>query len=116
MLGSQLSVLAKARGLRQSELASSAGISSVTLSRFFNNKVSVNSETLNTLLGLLGIDLSSHIEERIEECTFNRSNVIPMHIKTILQQLDDLNDENKDTILRYIEWFAEQNRPRRALR
>lgn len=61
----KLAILAKSKGISQSELAEQIDISRVSINRFFKGKSSIRTKDLIQLLRVLDIDLEEVIEQQL---------------------------------------------------
>lgn len=62
----KLAILAKSKGISQSELAEQIDISRVSVNRFFKGKSSIRTKDLIQLLRVLDVDLEEVIEQKLE--------------------------------------------------
>lgn len=126
MLGERLKRLRLARGMHQSDLAASSGVSTATISKIENNLISPTLLTLEALAKALGVSVRSLISDEGDAAreddyeAFVRQHLpnTPAPLaRTFMENLDRLETEAQEEvirIMRLLDRARPKPRPRRG--
>jgi len=107
----KLSILAKSKGISQSDLAQQIDISRVSVNRFFKGKSSIRTRDLIQLLKVLDIDLEELIESKLESKLSKQE--VPSQVSTqsqvyedLISVIENLDSQARSNVFEQVIWWG----------
>ena len=104
-IGPKLSVIAKAKGFTQKELAEKCGISRLAVQRFFKGHTELKCRDCLNLMGLLGFNVEEQINNSMESPENTANLTRETDISILIKQL---NPQVQKVLIEQILWWAQQ--------
>jgi transcriptional regulator with XRE-family HTH domain len=108
----KLAILAKSKGISQSELAERIDISRVSINRFFKGKSSIRTKDLIQLLQVLDIDLEEVIEQQLNSKLRGQSPQIAepqghsQVYEDLISVIDNLDSQARSNVFEQVIWWG----------
>ena len=109
-IGPKLSMIAKAKGLTQSEIAKKCNISRLSVHRFFNGRTELKASDLMSVLRVLDIPVDEEIDQSLESpmlsgALLSKNFSDPVY-RDVCVILDSMSHQIRNSLLEQISWWG----------
>lgn len=108
-LGKRLGVLAKAKELKQTDLAAKIGLSLSQVNRFFSGQTEIKGDKLVLLMAELGIDLNSQIDTKISQASGVKIQKTESFGEIVEQMAKALKPNKREALIEFIAAYGSMN-------